>query len=415
MRRGTSRSWPAVVVAGLLLGGCPDDGLPGDDDSAADDDDDTGDDDSASGGDDDTEPAVAFQLTVGAEETAGTLTGLSRPSLALDSLGQPHIVADKGNPQVYVLHRLAGDWHEELFAEWTEEVDASRVYLPHLEIDGSDRGWVSAWLGTKDGGNTMGQGVWLIEEIATQPTSRYLGHANDGTKNGNLALDLLEPGIVVVMAKYGYWEKWADTGFTGESGQMDVGASGEKLRFRIRPRDGQAGVWHAVMSGYSEEDSKYRNSEMAERVAWALHSTYDNMGEDMLHPGLGMDGADPTVGYMSICYTPGVVYNVWNGEALVFDPANLPVIDTAPAHHGSGEDRFGPQWTPAPGHGAFMCWTGGDGVIRIVHTLPSGEVSDPVDVGPGITCTMLTDEHGDIHMAYVNDVMRYRVIDVEPQ
>jgi len=371
------------------------------------DDDDVGDDDTAG-------PASAFTLTLGGEEIAGTITGLSRPSIALDSQGQPHIVADKDNPQVYVMHRLAGDWQQELFAEWTEEVDASRVYLPHIEIDGSDRAWVSAWLGIKDGGTMAGQGVWLIDDVAQAPSSRFLGLANVGTKNGNLALDPTAPGIAVVMARYGHWQKWDETGYTGESGQMDVGASGEKLRFRIRPRDGQAGVWHAVMSGYSDEDSKYRNSEMTERVAWALHSTYDGMGEDMLHPGLGVDGVDPVVGYMAIAYEPGVVLNVWNGEAMVFDPADLPVVDPAPGHHGSGEYRFGPQWAPAPGHGAFMCWTGGDGMVRIVHVLPDGAVGAPSDVAPGITCSMVTDDEGNLHVAYVDATMRYRTIHVEP-
>jgi len=230
-----------------------------------------------------------------------------------------------------------------------------------------------------------------------------------------LALDPATPGVAVVMARYGYWQTWDETGYTGESGQMDIGASGEKLRFRIRPRDGQAGVWHAVMSGYSDEDSKYRNSEMAERVAWALHSTYDTMGEDMLHPGLGMDGADPAVGYMAIDYEPGVVLNVWDGEALVFDPADLPVIDPSPGHHGSGEDRFGPQWAPAPGQGAFMCWTSGDGVIRIVHVLADGTVGTPFDVAPGITCSMTLDDSDRLHVAYVDGTMRYQTIEVEPR
>ena len=403
-----------VAAVGVWAGGCGSD--PADDDSSGSTDDDssvaTDDDDDDTTG---TGPASAFALRLGPEEIAGTVSGLSRPSIALDSHGQPHIVADKDNPQVYVMHKLAGDWQEELFAEWTVEIDASRVYLPHIAIDDSDRAWISAWLGIKDGGTMAGQGVWLIDDVAAAPSSRFLGLANEGTKNGNLALDPHEPGVAVVMTRYGNWQEWGETGYTGESGQMDVGASGEKLRFRIRPRDGAPGVWHAVMSGYSDEDSKYRNSEMTDRVAWALHSTYDDMGEDMLHPGLGTDGVDPAVGYMSIGYAAGVVLNVWNGEALVFDPANLPVLDPAPATHGSGEARFGPQWAPAPGHGAFMCWTGGDGMIRLVHVLPDGTVGLPFDVAPGITCSMTTDDAGDLHMAYVDGTMRYRTISVEPR
>jgi hypothetical protein len=403
-----------LLGLGWLLVACAgeDPGPPEHDDDSAGDDDTVGDD---TAGDDDTEPASAFDLVVGEEYTAGVIAGLSRPSIALDSLGQPHIVADNGNPQVYVLHRLGGQWHEELFAEWTAEIDASRVYLPHIEIDAADRAWISAWLGIKDGGTMAGQGVWLVDEVSSTPSSRFLGLANEGTKNGNLALDPGEPGVAAVMTKYGQWQGWDESGYTGESGQLDVGASGEKLRFRIRPRNGQAGVWHAVMSGYSDEDARYRNSEMSERVSWALHSTYDDMGEDMLHPGLGTDGVDPTVGYMSIGYAAGLVLNVWDGDALVYDPAALPVLDPDPAHHASGTERFGPQWTRAPGHGAFMCWTGGDGLIRVTHVLPDGSWHDPVEIGPGITCAMTTGDDGTIHMAYVNDVMRYRRIEVRPR
>jgi len=394
-----------------VLVGCStalhDDDAVGDDDETAGDDD-SGDDDTSTGDDDTT----GFELVVGPEETASAVTGLTRPSLALDSLGQPHIVADKGNPQVYILHRLGGDWQEELFAEWTAQIDASRVYLPHLEIDGSDRAWVSAWLGIKDGGTMQGQAVWLVTDVATQPQSSYLGLANSGTKNGNLALDPADPGRAVVMAKTGLYEVFDTEGSTGETGQFDIGGSGEKLRFLIRPREGQAGIWHAVMSGYSQESSRYRNSTMAERITWADYDAYDTMGEDMLHPGLGLDGDDPLVGYMAIRYQPGVVFNVWDGEALVFDPADLPVLDPSPASHGNGGERFGPQFAPAPGRGAFVCWTGGDGTVQLSRIVPDGGWDEPLGVAEGSSCTLAAGPDGTLHLAYVRDQMRYRKIEV---
>ena len=408
-----SRSIPAVLAAfALILAGCPstahdDDG--GDDDITVEDDDTEGDDDSEPGDDDDT---TGFELSVGPEETASGVSGLSRPSLALDSLGQPHIVADMGNPQVYILHRLGGDWQEELFAEWTAQIDASRVYLPHIEIDGSDRAWVSAWLGIKDGGTMQGQGVWLVSDVATQPQSAFLGVANSGTKNGNLALDPADPGRAVVMAKTGLYEIFDTGGSAGESGQFDMGDTGEKLRFLIRPQEGEVGIWHAVMSGYSLEPARYRNSAMAERVTWADNGVYDNMGEDMLHPGLGLDGEDPLVGYMAIRYEPGVVLNVWDGSSLVFDPASLPVLDPSPASHGNGGERFGPQFAPAPGRGAFVCWTGGDGMVRLSRLTPEGLWDDPLSVAEGASCTITAGSDGALHMAYIRDQLRYRRIDV---
>ncbi len=401
---------PLAVLLSVLVGcstALHDDDAVGDDDETAGDDD-SGDDDTSTGDDDTT----GFELVVGPEETASAVTGLTRPSLALDSLGQPHIVADKGNPQVYILHRLGGDWQEELFAEWTAQIDASRVYLPHLEIDGSDRAWVSAWLGIKDGGTMQGQAVWLVTDVATQPQSSYLGLANSGTKNGNLALDPADPGRAVVMAKTGLYEVFDTEGSTGETGQFDIGGSGEKLRFLIRPREGQAGIWHAVMSGYSQESSRYRNSTMAERITWADYDAYDTMGEDMLHPGLGLDGDDPLVGYMAIRYQPGVVFNVWDGEALVFDPADLPVLDPSPASHGNGGERFGPQFAPAPGRGAFVCWTGGDGTVQLSRIVPDGGWDEPLGVAEGSSCTLAAGPDGTLHLAYVRDQMRYRKIEV---
>ncbi len=408
---GSPRFASTVAALALAVSGCPSpvhDDDRGDDDSSPWDDDDTvGDDDIT--GDDDT---TGFEIEIGPEETASQLTGLSRPSLALDSLGQPHVVADKGNPQVYILHRLGGDWQEELFAEWTAQVDASRVYLPHIEIDGSDRAWVSAWLGIKDGGTMQGQGVWLVTDVSTQPQTTFLGPANSGTKNGNLALDPGDPGRAVVMAKTGLYEVFDSGGATGEHGQFDIGDSGEKLRFLIRPREGEAGIWHAVMSGYSLEPARYRNSAMEERVTWADNGVYDTMGEDMLHPGLGLDGEDPQVGYMAIRYPPGVVFNVWNGSAMVFDPTALPVLDPSPASNGNGGERFGPQFASAPGRGAFVCWTGGDGWIRLSRVVADGSWDDPLSVAEGSSCTITAGPDGALHMAYVRDQLRYRRIDV---
>ncbi len=217
------------------------------------------------------------------------------------------------------------------------------------------------------------------------------------------------------MAKTGLWEKFDIDGATGETGHWDLGATGEKLRFLIRSRDGEPGVWHAVMSGYSKESSRYRSSLMDERVTWASASAYPVMGEDMRHPGLGLDGHDPAVGYMAVCYEPGVVYNVWDGAGLVFDPADLPVLDPSPASHGNGGERFGPQWAPAPGVGAFVCWTGSGGVVRLRHVRPDGSLGDEVEVGAGRQCTAVAGPDGHLRLVYVADGgLRYRTVEVTP-
>lgn len=67
------------------------------------------------------------------------------------------------------------------------------------------------------------------------------------------------------------------------SGKMDVGPSGEKIRFLISPRQGQAGVWHAAMSGYSAHSSAYQNSVRHGAgegyLIWAEYDSYSGMGD----------------------------------------------------------------------------------------------------------------------------------------
>lgn len=388
----------------------------------ADDDDDQGDDDSAAVDDDDSSdvppddddttppPTGVVGYEIGPEETAGNTEGVSRPSVAVDAAGQPHVVADLGNPRVYVYHRYDGQWTEALFAESGGDYDASRVYLPHLEIDPDGRGWVSAWFGVKEWGTMQGQGLWRLDDIADSPDATFVGLANPGFKNGNLCWE--EPGQVVVMTKTGRWERWGTEGATGDSGQLDVGASGEKIHFLIARAPEREPVWHVVMSGYSEQSSAYRSSSSDSYVTWADYASYPEMGEDMRHPGLGVDGADPEVGYMAIGYDAGVVFNVWDGDGLVFDPAALPVLDASPAEHGNGDVRFGPQWAPDPLGGAFLCWTDGSSQVRLAHVDPTGVVGEAVIVSGGRTCAMATDPGGDLHIVYVQGGLRYRRVTV---
>jgi hypothetical protein len=167
------------------------------------------------------------------------------------------------------------------------------------------------------------------------------------------------------------------------------------------------------MSGYSESPAMYRNSLMNAPVAWASQTVFPEMGGDMIHPGLGLDGADPAVGFMAIRYNPGLLLNVWDGARMVFDPAALPFIDPAPSSDGNGTERFPAQWAPAPGPGAFVCWTGNDKKIHIRHVLPTGVMGDPAVIASGSNCTMVTDTDGNLHMAYVSGGMRYRKVTVK--
>ncbi len=349
-----------------------------------------------------------IEWELGPEEQAGSFEG-SRPSIAVDSLRQPHIVIDKDwSDTLYIYHRIDGAWSEALFAQGNWGSD--RNYLPHMEIDAQDRAWISSWYATTNVESECGQGVWLLGDMATAPTEVFHVKIYITWANGNLSIDPQQPDRAVVMARDGSWQAVDTAGSVVDSGDLYLGSTGEKLRFLIAPRDGQQGVWHGVMSGWNEYDSAYRSSLMDETVSWASYSAYDEQGEDTLHPGLGLDGADPRVAYMAISYDPGVVFNVWDGERMVFDTANLPVVDASPAEDGNGSDRFGPQWAPRRGGGAFLCWTSGDGWIRVTDVYPDGTMGEPQTVTEGKRCAMATDDLGHLHLAYVNGGMRYRLL-----
>jgi len=356
---------------------------------------------------------------IGPAENCGSMTGISKPSLALDSTLNPHVVVDKDLPLVYIYHRLNGQWSEGLFAN-AADYGTARIHLPHIEIDSGDRAWVSGWFGAKGmPGGKMGQGLWLVNGVQAAPSPQFLVLANEGFKNGNVAIDPAEPDKGVVMTKEGKWEKYGASGQKAGSGKMNIGTSGEKIRFTIRPREGQIGVWHAVMSGWSQHSSAYQNSVRHNAgeglVIWASKEVYTEMGEDMLHPGLGTDGADPLAAYIAIRYHTGVVINIWDGSTLVFPPENLPVVATDSASHGNGGERFGPQWTPVQGGGAYLCWTGSDKKIRLKYFDKAGNSGEPAIVTSGKQCAMTTDHQGNIHMVYVEGTLKYRKITTGPE
>ena len=356
---------------------------------------------------------VAGELVIGAEEVAGTFVG-ARPTIALDASGQPHIIADEPGwtDVLYAFHKLGGDWQEEVFAQ--DNWGSDRNYLPHMEIDDQDRAWISSWYATTNVEEECGQGVWLLEDMSSAPSEVFHTKIYITWANGNLSIDPYHPDRAVVMARDGAWQAVDDGGSVVDSGQMDLGSTGEKLRFLIAPQTGAEGVWHGVMGGWTESHCAYRNSLMASPVTWASYDVYPIQGEDVRHPSLGLDGADPTVAYMAAAYEPGVVINVWDGNQLVFDPADLPVIDASPATHGNGIDRFGPQWAPAAGGGAWLCWSSDDGRVHLRKVEPDGSLGPDVDVTAGNNCAMATAADGTIHMAYVDAGMRYREISVVP-
>ncbi|MCX7591469.1 MAG: hypothetical protein N2255_07560 [Kiritimatiellae bacterium] len=369
-------------------------------------------------------PPVNVPRGVGDEEVVSSFVGL-RPSIDVDTGGQPHIVTDdSSDARVALFHRIGGKWSGGILAEGRPggRYDASRIYVPHIEIDRQNRAWISAKFGVKEFGTMLGTGLWCMENVNTEPRTlffRLISERELSKGFGIVGVDPAEPGKAYVYSREGVWVEMDLSGNIRKKGKMYCGASGEKLRFVIAPREGQRGVWHAGMTGYSAMDSMYQNSVRDAQglgpVAWASYAAYREMESDFYHPGIGRDGRNPTVCYLACIFNCGLVYNVWNGSKMLFSPGSLPVVDA----RAQFVKRFGPQWAPAPGGGAYLVWASG-GRVKIVrvamdgslHNLFSGQ-TDPRDVCAGTNPTVCTDASGVIHLAYVNGGLRYRMIGID--
>lgn len=352
--------------------------------------------------------------TVGGEESCGALDG-ERPSIALDTLGQPHISAQsQDSKRLNLYHRINGVWQAVTIAEGKQggEVRASRLMMSRIEIDAANRAWVSCKLGTKEYGDMLGQGLWMYNSVESAPAKaffKFLGDKETSSGNGSVALDPAEPGLAVVLSRDGIWIKVDTTGAIVQRGGVNVGESGEKIKFDIVSRSGALGVWHVATVGYSQMASSYQNTVRQaaglESVPWAGFKAYPEMGSDFYHPGVGVDRANSEVCYLSARFNPGLVINIWDGTQMLYPPQALPVVDSAAVF----DERFAPQWTAANGGGAFLLWSHA-GMVRIRHVAATGVMGPDYDIGPGVQPAAETDPSGNIHLVYNNGGLKYRLI-----
>ena len=328
----------------------------------------------------------------------------TRPSIALDSLGQPHVVVDHNTDRtIMIYHRIAGVWSGGVLAQGSQSgaYKASRIYIPHIEIDSQDRAWINAKMGTKEWGSMYGQGVWMIPTVATAPGApAFVFVDNKGYGNVSLLRDSV--GSVVFFCTEGNWYSINTSGQIAATGRLALPKSGEKIRSAIA-----GDVWHAAMNGYSQSDSLYRNNRLSKPVAWASHLTYPEMGSDMCHPSLAVDLVNPALCYISSVYNAGVVINLWTGSNMLWSTTNLPVI--ARGGNMGGPDRFGPQWASAPGGGAWLTYVQAKR-IKLRKVLPDGRLTAPQDICQGANPAIVCDPSGSVHMVYRSDGLHYRRI-----
>jgi hypothetical protein len=385
------------------------------------------------------DPAKADVDSIGPEEIIGQ--GAKTPSIAVDATGTPCVVAYHRNGAEYEyalrMYNMTaeGKWESWKIA-WTEigappesatGLDASRILIPDIVIDAEGRGWVYARVADQEGGSLLGHSVWIISDLTSSNPQivKYKHFERDGLygRQGNLSLDPFQPGFVFMAvgskADNARWYKFDTNLNEVDSGDIPMGSTGEKFRFEISPREGKPGVLHLVGLGDTTLPNVYQNSLRAaagNSVPWL---PMDAFGEDFTHPSVGIDSSNSAIAYVGVQTSIGgygVRINIWDGTKMLFDVDSTPMFDGPAAEdpNGNGEGRFGPQWAPAHGGGAFLCWTSPQGKIKLRYVKPSPIVSDfgpIVEVADGVQCSIATDAAGDIHLVYGDDgSLKYKKI-----
>lgn len=346
---------------------------------------------------------------VGSEETCGNIDG-TRPSIAIDKNNNIYCIFDRGTSNtIYLAYKWKGSWKSREFAvgEKNGDYDAARLYMPHIEIV-NDRAWISTKFGCKEWGSMLGQGLWIVDNLASnkdfEPSKFVWVKSSDLHKgNANVVTSDSEPDYCYMIGTNGLFAKFSHNGDLINKGQIKIGNSGEK----IRALSTRSGIKHLAMGGYSADSSSYQNTKRnASPVVWAAYATYPNQGSDMEHPGIGIDTSNENVSYISACYR-GVTINIWNGQHMVFPSTDLKIIDSN--GNMGGVDRFGPQWSPRIGGGSYLTWVNSK-KIKMTLVNSDGTSSQNFDICQGTSPSIATDNEGNIHLMYSNNGIKYRKI-----
>ncbi len=352
-----------------------------------------------------------------------------RPYVATDSKAQPHFVCDSlgGDNKFSKYHKVNGVWRGGVFAVGSNggKYNASRLYVGKINIDRLDRPWISCKFGCKEYGKMLGQGVWLFSSVAnnSNPSQVFFRHVNVYKGMGAVNIDAKYVNEGVVIGTFGNFNVLDQTGKTLDSGSINAGHGGEKVRSIIAsyaPRFPTAkeeklaykdGVWHTAMNGSHSVSSSYQNSERYKAgqgyVTWANYGTYPEMGDDYHHPGVGTDLTDPKICYIGQVFKRTMLMNIWDGSKMLFPTSALKFLGA----DASMEIRHAPGFAPAIGAagGTFVFWTSG-GHIKMCYVSKKGVAGTVRDVSAGRSPAATTDRYGNVHLVYYNNGLCYRKI-----
>jgi len=369
--------------------------------------------------------AIPQIVSIGAEEDVPGGDG-RLPSIAVDTYNQPHIVMDVGStPLNYFYDKLATGWNV-----WTYNSGGSQSYNPHIEINDFNQAWISIvkWW-------PQGMGMFLVNDVASSPTLLKYSGTKGGTGGlpiSNLSLDPSKNNESVVYGgNGGNYEKvyWNGVEFaSGGTGSMGGSLSGGEKNYFWISRAGEfahAGginqpVWHACT------DYNYNNTVRSlsgkDPVVWANYATYPYMGNDGAYPIVVSDSVEPQTAYLLNDYKsyggPGIVMNIWKATdnsgngAFVRSASGLIVVDSEGI---SGLRRYEPQAYPANKGGVWLCYSTGNGKVRIRYA-PSS-ITSAADLTnfiefPGMRGAICVDQQGNLHVAYLNGGLKYRKITI---
>jgi hypothetical protein len=359
------------------------------------------------------------------------------PTIAVDSLDRPHIVADRGlsRARVNVFDRVgvASPWVDASFDAAATSYRSSQFWNPHLEIVNG-----IAYCSGIVFGDSIGMGTVVRSGMDTAaPSAPIPGYsvrriqgawdAGEGSVDPGNGDYIISSGAGIYKA-YGYdaAESYGLLRWRYE-GQMYAGAGGEKNASwvsKARPvahrYSGVHAVWHGAIGGYNRYESSYQNSVRHEKglppVAWAAFRRYQIMEDDGTYVDVKSDAEEPERAYMTSAFVNGqggVCVNIFNPatDSMLFPTDACLTVD---ADGWSGLRRFAPQMAPAKGGGVWISWTGRGGVY-VRYISPFGIMGNEYRVGDGERANVCVDSEGFLHVvysSYASGKLQYVKLDV---
>jgi hypothetical protein len=356
-----------------------------------------------------------------------------KPSVAIDSLGQPHAsLVSSGLRDVILYHKIGSRWQGTTWNLANNTGLIGTINNSHIEIEPStDRAWVSGIMYKAGDVPNTGMAILSRRNVSTSPGAiafkREWVLRRRGWPLGNVAVDPGIPNRGIVYASGGEWQELIASGDSITSGSgygifMDV-AGGERTTFAISKAapvshpgnngapGGSHAVWHAAIGGHqSFWPSYYQNSTMSSKAVWLDPHHYTSQLEEWNYPSVCADSEDGRIGYMAGYeldnHSEGLLINVWNGTRMVRDPKNLIRFD------GNMETRrYGPQMAAASGGGVWVTYSRG-GWIYLQYVSQDGRPGGENKICIGTQAAIADDGKGGLHMVYLYNGTRYRKLSV---